>query len=379
MTSKYRIVIEGKNPDYFFKKLLTRNVKIYFLEKSYNKLILVVDDDGLNKIKKIKTSYKYQILNYYGVARVKHYLRYSYLFFICFVGGVLLNIFLSNIIFSVEVIHSNNYIKELVSNDLKRYGIEKYHFKVSYKRKEAIIKEILKKENNDLEWIEIEEMGTKYVVRVEERKKNRDTEVCSKRDIVALKDAMILEIKAEEGEVVAKKYDYVHKGDIIISGNIHNKEDLMSTRCARGHVYGEIWYKVDLEIPKKYHEEIVTGREKSQLEFIFLNKHFTLFNKFKTYKREEFVILDKSILPIKISYTKYLETVVNEFQYNYNNIDDFALKKAVDKVYTKYGKDIVIQDKKVLKKEEKNSKIRVEVFIKVKEDITDFREIVNEE
>ena len=147
MTSKYRIVIEGKNPDYFFKKLLARNVKIYSLEKSYNKLILVVDDDGLNKIKKIKTSYKYQILNYYGVARVKHYLRYSYLFFICFIGGVLLNIFLSNIIFSVEVIHSNNYIKELVYNDLKRYGIEKYHFKVSYKRKEAIIKEILKKEN----------------------------------------------------------------------------------------------------------------------------------------------------------------------------------------------------------------------------------------
>ena len=179
--------------------------------------------------------------------------------------------------------------------------------------------------------------------------------------------------------MVAKKYDYVHKGDIIISGNIHNKEDLMSTRCARGHVYGEIWYKVDLEIPKKYHEEIVTGREKSQLEFIFLNKCFTLFNKFKTYKREELVILDKSILPIKISYTKYLETAVNEFQYNYNNIDDFALKKAVDSVYTKYGKSIVIQDKKVLKKEEKNSKIRVEVFIKVKEDITDFREIVNEE
>ena len=54
MTSKYRIVIEGKNPDYFFKKLLARNVEIYSLEKSYNKLILVVDDDGLNKIKKIK-------------------------------------------------------------------------------------------------------------------------------------------------------------------------------------------------------------------------------------------------------------------------------------------------------------------------------------
>ena len=42
---------------------------------------------------------------------------------------------------------------------------------------------------------------------------------------------MILEIHAEEGEVKKKKLDYVKRGDVIISGLIYNKEDIVSKFC----------------------------------------------------------------------------------------------------------------------------------------------------
>lgn len=379
MNNKYRIVITGKRPDYFIRELIKRNVNIYDLVNKKNKLEIVVDIDGIEKINNIKTSYKYKIIDRYGLAKVKYMLKKYAIFLIFFAVGILINIVLSQIIFEVDVIHSNSYIRELVYNDLYDLGIRKFNFKVSYQRKEKIVKEILKKETNDIEWLEVEDVGTKYIVKVEQRKKNTENKVCENKNIVAKKDAMILEILADQGEVVRKKLDYVKKGDILISGVIHNKENIVSMRCAEGKVFGEVWYQVHLEVPKRYVEVNVTGREKRQLEIEVLNKRYTLFNNFKTYKREEFSLVKSNLLPFSINYTKYLETNVKTFNYSVNDINSIALDMAQSRLLTKLGKEDTIISKKVLKKQEKGSKILVDVFIKVKEDITDYMDIVIEE
>ena len=379
MNNRYRIVITGKRPDYFIRELIKRNVNIYDLVKEKNKLEIVVDRDGIKKINSIKTSYKYKIIDRYGLIKVKYMLKKYAIFLICFGVGILINILLSRVIFDVDVIHSNSYIRELVYNDLADLGIRKFNFKVSYRKKEEIVKEILKRETNDIEWLEIEDVGTKYIIKVEQRKKNKETKVCENKNIVAKKDAMILEILADQGEVVTKKLDYVKKGDILISGVIHNKEDIVSKRCAEGKVFGEVWYQVHLEVPKRYEEVNVTGREKKQLEIEILDKRYTLFNNFKTYKREEFSIIKSNLLPFSINYTKYLETNVKTYNYSIRDINSIALDMAQNKLLNKLGEEDTIISKKVLKKEEKESKILVDVFVKVKEDITDYKDIVIEE
>lgn len=376
MISKYKVAIEGKNPDYFINELIKNNIYIYDLEKEYKKLIIVISLDDYNKLKKIKTSYKFYIIDSYGVVKFK-YLVKKYLFFlICMFLGICLNIFLSKLIFDVEVVHSNRYIREIVYNNLRERGIYKYRFKVNYLEKEKIIKEILKKESNDIEWLEIEEIGTKYIVKVEQRKKNKEEEVCVPRNIVAGKDAFILEIQADVGEVIKKKYDYVKKGDIVISGIIHNKEEEVSRKCATGKIYGEVWYKVNLEIPMEYKEEIVTGKEKNTFEINFLNKNISLFNNFKTYKKNSTFLIGSNLLPISLNFTKYLETDVKMYKYNLFNVDDYALELASKKIKNKLGTRGEVVSKKVLKKSIKKSKIIIEVFVKVKEDITDSVEII---
>lgn len=376
MTSKYKVVIEGKNPDYFINELIKNNIYIYDLKKEYKKLIIVISLDDYNKLKKIKTSYKFYIIDSYGVVKFK-YLVKKYLFFlICMFLGICLNIFLSKLIFDVEVVHSDRYIREIVYNNLREKGIYKYRFKVNYLEKEKIIKEILKKESNDIEWLEIEEIGTKYIVKVEQRKKNKEEEECVPRNIVAGKDAFILEIQADVGEVIKKKYDYVKKGDIVISGIIHNKEEEVSRKCATGKIYGEVWYKVNLEIPMEYKEEIVTGKEKNTFEINFLNKNISLFNNFKTYKKDSTFLIGSNLLPINLNFTKYLETNVKIYKYNLFNVDDYALELASKKIKNKLGTRGEVVSKKVLKKSIKKSKIIIEVFVKVKEDITDSLEII---
>ena len=303
MINKYKLLITGRN---VLDKLIKDNIYLYDIDNYKDKVIVIVDEVGYKKIKK---KYKYKILNRYGKNKL-NYLFNKYFIFICaFILGIIINIFLSNIIFSIDIIHSNKKIRNIIKEDLNKYGIRRFYLKKSYKNKEKIIEKILKKENNNIERLEIEEDGTKYIVRVEQRKKKIKDKKCPLQNIIAKKSAMILDIDAYSGEVVKKRLDYVSKGDVIISGLIHNKEKIVKKKCALGKVYGEVWYNVEVELPIKY---------------------------------------------------------------KLNTINKKAIKIADNKMKGKY-----IISKKVLKKCQKNSKIIVDIFYKVKEDITDTESINN--
>ena len=377
MNSRYRILIQGKNVSYFVSLLIGKHVSIYQKEAVPSGVILLVDAEGWKIIQEIKTSYSITILNRYGIAKIQ-YLVHKYFVFllgIVFFFGIIF--FLSHVIFQVDVVHSNELIRSIIYEDLKQFGIERFHFKVSYEEKEEIVEKILEKETEKIEWLEIEEVGTKYIVRVEERKKSKEKKACRPQNIVAKKDAMILEIHAEEGEVKKKKLDYVKRGDVIISGLIYNKEDIVSKRCARGQVFGEVWYQVTLKIPKHYHEEKVTGKKKRKLEVQFLNTTYHLFSHYDTYQKKSKVLLKSRLLPIQFLFSTYLETEVIDEKYTLDSIDSKAYSLALEKLSQQLSKDDEVISKKILKKYEKDSKIIVEVFFRVKEDITDTVSIEN--
>ncbi|MBE6157247.1 MAG: hypothetical protein E7160_00410 [Firmicutes bacterium] len=375
MINKYKLLITGKNINYFLQKIINNNIQIYDLEQKDKKLIIIVNEEDYQKIRKIKTSYKIKILNRYGQVKIKYLLKKYHIFIMSIIIGILLNVLLSNIIFDVKVIHSNPRIRNIIYRDLEIYGIKKYHLIKSYKTKERIITKILEKETNDIEWLEIENIGTKYIVRVEQRKKNKQEKKCIPRNIIAKKDSMIINIDATRGEVSKKKYDYVKKGEVLISGLIHNKETIVSKECATGKVYGEVWYKVELELPNNYYEQTLTGNEKKYLEVEIFNKHYSILNKYKNYKRKKLFIIKSKILPISLNYTKYLETKVKREKYTLNNVNSKAITIAKNKLQSRINKEDSIISKKVLKKQQKNSKIIVDVFFKVKEEISEIESI----
>ena len=175
---------------------------------------------GVKLLKVIKTSCKIEITDYYGKSKIKRYFYKYKRILISIMIGVLLDICLSNIVFTIEINHPKETIRKIVLQDLNELGIKKYHFIVSYQEKEQIRKKILEKEKNRIEWLEINRQGTKYIIQVEERKKKRKEEECLPQNIVAKKNATILEINALSGEIIKKNLDYVIKGETIISGFI---------------------------------------------------------------------------------------------------------------------------------------------------------------
>ena len=379
MTNKYKLLIVGKNPKRFLDNLISLKISLYDVKLTDKELTIVVDLDDYDKILKLKTSYKIKVIDYYGLVKYENILKKYNVFFICLIIGLVLIKVLSSIIFDIDIEHPKSEIRELVLADLEEFGISKYHFKVSYDEKEKIIKKILHKETDRLEWLEIDSIGTKYVVKVEERIKNDPKIDNTFQHIVAKKDAMILQIQASSGEIKVSKNDYVKKGDILISGFITKDEEIKKKVKAVGTVYGEVWYQAEITLPKVYKEIKYTKNSKKRFQVKFLSHDFLLFDfkPYKTYESSNITLLENRLLPMSFNYSKVKETKEITKRYTGTKGEKEALKLAEKNLKKKLSVNDSIISKKVLKKTEKDSKIIVDIFFKVKEDITDTVNIDN--
>ena len=380
-SSTYKIKIEGKDVKRFIKKLYSNN--IYFNDiEMYDKYAYVeVDKSNYEKLKQIKTIYKIEIVKLYGIIRIIDFIKRYSLFLIILGVGLLYLIFLSNIIFKVEVIHSKKEIRDLLYKELKYYNLDKYHFVKSYKEKEKIEEYILNKHKDKLEWLEIERIGTKYEVRVEERIIKKENDKLDIQNIVAKKDGIITKIEASKGEIVKKVGDYVKKGDIIISGTIKKDDVIKGKVAASGNVYAEVWYKTIVDMPYYYKNSTKTGRKRKVLKIKFLDKDIYIFGfkKYKFYDEKRILYLKSRILPIGFSYSLEKELNVEEYLYSPEEAVNTAIEYASKKLQKNLGENESIISKTVLNSNENENYITVEIFYKVNENITDTSDIVDEQ
>lgn len=375
MNNNVKIKISCRNKKRFIEQLIINKINLYDIKINEKSIEIIVDKKDLKKIDEIKLIHDTDIINYFGVNKILYLIKKYKIYMLFIILGIILNIFLSNIIFNIEVNTPNKKLEKIILKDLKNQGIRKFHLKKTFQKKEQIKKYIMKKEKNKVEWIEIEEKGTKYIIRVEPRKINKENNLCKPRNIIAKKNAIITKIESSSGEIIKKKNDYVEKNEIIISGLIHNKDLIVSKKCAIGKIYGETWYKIKLEIPKNYMEEYIINEYSYGITINYLKNSINLNHKFPQYEKKEYNIVGSKLLPINISFAKYVKKIVKEKKYNINNVNNRALLESEKYLNKKINKSSKILKKKILKKEIKNSKIIIEVFASVEEDITDFQDI----
>ena len=365
-----KIKIIGKSPKSFLNYLIKMHINLLNIEYINNDIYISITENDYKKILKIKTSYKCEIVKRYGILNIKYIIKYHLIFFICcLISFLILNV-LSNICFSIEVIHNDKDIRDLIIKDLNTQGIKKYRFMVSYNKKEHIADNILRNHKDRLEWIEITRVGVKYIVNIEERIINNKKYDTKLQNIVANKTGIIKKIDATSGEVIKKINDFVKKGDIIISGNIMKGDKVKAQTRAEGIVYAETWYVSHVLVPLKYKKERFTGKYRYLIRFRFNNKNIALFNSYKYYDDKDIFLLKNKLLPIDIGLVKRYDKKVMSYDFDYDEAIDHALILASNKLEDKLDMDEYIISKKVLKKTRKNSTIDVEVFFRIYENIT---------
>lgn len=268
-------------------------------------------------------------------------------------------------------------MKQKLLDELSSNGLKIYSFKKNYQELQIIKKKILEKYKTEIDWIEIENIGTKYTVRYEPRINNPVKNDNNYRHIVARKDAIIYSLDISNGQIIKNKNDYVKRGDVIVSGYIYLNENIKDTVSSNGNVYGETWYEVTVTYPLKYKEEILTGKNKNVYVLKLLNKNIELFN-FKHYKNKKVksnILLKNNILPFSLEKEYQQELKVK----NEDNTIEEAINKAVDiatkKIEDNLGENEFILNKKILGSFNDKTCVTVKIFYSVIENITDYQDI----
>ena len=338
----------------------------------------MLDNLDLEEIEKYKTIYDIKIVRYYGKLHIIKFLKKNRFILLFLLLSMIIVFILSNMIFSVEVIHSNSKIIKLVTEELKDRGIKKYAFAKSYSEVEKIEKEILNNNKDNLEWLEIIRNGTKYTIRVEERIINKEIDNNKNYDIVSSKNAVIRVIEAESGEKVRDINTYVKKGETIISAYINtpSEEKILST--ARGKVIGEVWYTIDINYPYYHHEVKYTGNKKKVLVFNFINKRISLFDfkKYKTFDKNIKSIFDNNVTPISLNYEYQYETEVIDDIYTKEEAKNKAVETAKEKLLLKYNNIKEVKEVTIVNEISDDEQLNLTLFVKAYEDITEYREVI---
>lgn len=373
-----KVQVEGKNVHNYVKWLIKQKINIINLNIiKYNQLELIVDYKDYNKLHKYSKTYKIIPIKKYGIFKILDFFKKNLFIFISLVISMLFLFFLSNVIFSIEIVYNDKDIVNLIETELKKYKIEKYKLKKDYTYINQMKEEILNNNKDTLEWLEIIEDGTKYIVKLVERKQKNTVQEYEYQSIVATKDAIITNIKAASGEKIKEINDYVKKEDVIVSGIMTKPDGTQIYTKAAATIYGEVWYKIDIEYPYAYKEEKVTGQSKEVYVIKFLNKKIPIFSyqKYKSFRIETNNIIENNILPISLSKEKLYEVLVTEEIYTLDEVISNAIEVSTKKLLESNNKIINIKNVEVLDKTTIDSKIKLSLFISVEEDITKIIEV----
>lgn len=376
--SKVNINVKGNNIERFIKRLKNNNIEILNITYiSRDEINVKIYKNDYEKVLDIKTIYDIKILNYYGAAKLKNNILNNKFIIILIVIAFIFLYIISSMIFEIDIITNDSKMEFTLREELNDLGIKKYNFKKSYTEIQNIKKQLLDNHKSEIEWIEIENIGTKYIIRYEPRVLNEEKESTPLRHIIAKKDAIISDMNISSGQIIKEVKSYVKKGDVIVSGYITLNGNIKDTVSSKGIIYGETWYNVKVTYPYKYYQNYETGNNKTVFVIKILNKELELFNfnKYETKNIKDYTILKNNILPIKLVKQLQKETnIIDE-----NNTKEEVVEKAVDyskkKLESNLSNKEYIKDYKILNKIENEDSITLNIFFNIIENITEYQEI----
>lgn len=345
-------------------KFYKNQINLYDIRENKEYLYLKIKEEDFKNVKKKIVVSKFYYIDDSGIFHLKRVLTpLKIVMILLFLVSVN---FFSQIVLSVSVIHENKAVRELVAKAIEEKGIKSFSFKKNYQELQEIKKEVLNTYKDTLEWLEIESVGMKYIVRVEERIINKEESSNKFCHIVATKSGIINKVIAKEGEVLVNDGQYVSEGDVLISGEIKYNEEVKNNVCAKGSVLAEVWYQSSVSIPKIYEEKVKTGKKRINFSIGLPSGHYKIFrsrlSQSITEEKELFRFFDFNFYKLK-EYEVNLESRAISLE----EAEEIALEKSSDAIKAKLKENEKILMQKVLKKNINDSTIDIEIFYAVLE------------
>lgn len=378
---KHYIWMEVKttNESRLLVKLFKAGINVYGITYGNGVIRFQICAEDRKLLKKIP-GYTFHKVRDSGLFALLAYFKKRILVLLGIMLFVLFLFLVSHVMVSVQVIHSNKEIRDLVTKSLEDYGIHRLTWKKNFQEIENIKQQILNDYPNQLEWLEIEVSGMKYIVRIEERIITNPDEKKKQCHLIATKSAIVKKMLFSSGEAKVLVNDFVKDGDILISGELIHNEEVKGFVCATGDVYGEVWYTVKVSLPLIYEETEETGKvrwnfgwSKGDLDHIVFRPRV---QSYITEKKPLFTLFG-----IQFSFLKQKEVTITQKTYTEEEAINKALLLVDEKMKQQIDQNDEITTKKVLKKQLNDSTMDIEVFVSVVEKISrqeEFQEIKEE-
>ena len=355
--------ISNQNNNHVIKDFNNNNIPVTIINKKYK-----VKLSDYYRIKELFPYYEIKIVQYTGLIYFMNLLKTYYLAIIGLIISITIVYLSSFIIVDIDIKTNDKEFLSLVKNALRNENIEPFTIKKSYDQIQKIKKDIKDKYENDIDWIEITNIGMKYIVNVEKRIKNNIVNKPNYCNVYANKKGMIKRIKTFQGVSLVSMNDYVQKGDLLISGEIKNDDEVVNHVCADGIVYAEVWYIVNIKVPLEYIEKIKTNNYRNNIVIEYKDNDYSLFkDRLSNYQSTKELIWE--IMGLKIYKRKDYEIKKINKKLTYEEAINHAKTISYNKVKMTLDEDERIIKQKVLQKHLIDSTINIDIFIIAEEKI----------
>ncbi len=371
------IKISGFSVERFLNLALHKGIVFWDIKRDGSSVIAKMNIKDFKKLKPFckKTGCKIKICDKNGFPFViNRYRKRKVLVFSMILSIIVLYIF-SSMVWSIHITGNERIDKE----SLVEYSI-KSGIRIGVLKKSLDLRELEKdfmKEFEDISWIAISTQGTRINIELAETIEIPQiidrTTPC---DIVAQKDALIMNVAVKAGTPKVKARDVVRAGDILVSSKMNiGEEGIVEYTHASAEIVGKIWYKFETVQELIFQEKVYTGNLKKEYYIqtnerkINLLKTSILYSNYdKISKVKELKIGEDFPSPLSMIEEEYREYILEERTLTEEEAK-VILEAKIDEIIEQQLKDVEEIVDKNIQYEISENKMKANVIISTLERI----------
>ena len=367
-----QVRLTGYATERFFHLCTNHNIFIWDLrrcEDSYEFYMSLQDFFLIRPLVK-KTRTRVRVLHRYGFPFFLHRYRKRKLFLLGFLLGIVIIYAFSCYVWNIEICGNS-----VLSQDTICRYLEQEKIRVGVAKKDVDCEELeakLRQHFSNVIWTSVRLEGTKLTVDVKENLVTEEPDQEEKeenetaKDLIADKEATILEIVTRSGTPKVKAGDKVKKGSILVSGRIDilndAKEVVDYQYCkADADILAQTSYSYEYEVPKKIQKKVYTGEEKNRYSLWYHKKYIGFSSQkvsYRLYEKEsekkQLRLFQNFYLPFYIQKDTYKEYQVKNFEVEKKEAKALAAKDLEVFLSKLEEKGLQITEKNVMMDTKKN-------------------------
>ncbi|WP_047981459.1 sporulation protein YqfD [Ornithinibacillus contaminans] len=386
-----RVLVKGDKPELFFQECVTNGLSVWDIKReganSCSGNVKLADIKRLKQLKR-KKNYKISFQQRRGYPFIfTHLVRRKELVISC-IMSILLILFLSNIIWKVEI--QGDLPQELekkITAQLTEYGVHPGAWIFTLDTPGTIQRK-LTEDIPELLWVGVRQKGTSFQLEGVEKIVVNEEKEEGARNLIASKKGIIKNMYVSKGVPRVAIHDYVKPGDLLISGSLYRMENGESTDkeqrndnrvlvAAEGEVIASTWYEVEVTVPLKQNYELLTGNQEKKYYLGFQNVTLPIWG----FGSPEFTEIHRDLKETPIRFFKWelpinmVEMTLSEKRYyetdrSKEEAVQVGIAQAREELQLQLGPEAKITSEKVLHESEENGKVKLYLYMTVEENIT---------